>query len=120
MSERRRVLAVDDEHMIAYLVKATLEDAGYQVRTARDGLEALEALAEESFDLLITDIMMPHLDGWELCKKLHSDEQLAKIPVVVMSAARDLREPDGCRTAAKLPKPFDIDALVRVVRQLLE
>ena len=63
-----RILLVDDEEAILKLLRFPLEKEGYQVVTARDGDEALETFARESFDVVILDIMLPHVDGMEVCR----------------------------------------------------
>ncbi len=116
----RTVLLVDDEASILHLVRLVLEDEGDQVVTASDGREGWELLsaAEVTPDLVVTDLMMPHLDGWELCRRMQADGRLDKVPIIVMSAvARPSAE--ECRLVAALNKPFDVDALVREVERAL-
>ena len=109
-----RVLVVDDEAAIRDLVSTMLEDEGYDVRSARNGAEALQLLAEAPPDLLLTDWMMPILDGKGLLEQLRDQRHLDGLAVVVMSAA--LRpEVEAGTIAAFLPKPFDLNLLLDIV-----
>lgn len=114
-----RVLVVDDEQSIAYVARAVLEDEGYEVAIARDGREALDLLEHELVDVIVTDLMMPRLDGWALCRQVQSDPRLQAIPIIVMSAVTDVHMRDGCTFASVLGKPFDIDRLVELVGDVL-
>lgn len=120
MSHARTVLVVDDEAAILHLVRMVLEDEGYEVAAARDGREAWALLTEGGLepDLVVTDLMMPHMDGWEFCRRMQADERLRSIPVVLMSAIAHPSRKD-CNFSAALGKPFEVDALVRVVEQAI-
>src|SRR4026208_337318 len=69
-SAAKKILIVDDEEDIVNLVRLILEDAGYQVTSCTNGVEALERLGKENFDLILLDIMMPMLSGWEVLREL--------------------------------------------------
>ncbi|MGH2784441.1 MAG: response regulator transcription factor [Actinomycetota bacterium] len=117
------VLVVDDDRVIQQLLEVNLELEGYQVvGTASDGREAI-ALAEKlKPDLILLDIMMPKMDGLEVCRHLKSDPNLAKIPVVLLSARAqdmDIREGLEIGADAYLTKPFDPVELLDVVGRLL-
>jgi two-component system chemotaxis sensor kinase CheA len=91
-SERQReILVADDSVTLRMLVKNILETAGYKVTTAVDGAEALAALRAEDFDLLISDIDMPKLDGIALCSKLRGLAATAELPILLLSS-HDSRE----------------------------
>lgn len=92
---RRTVLVVDDSFTTRTLETIVLEDRGYRVLTARDGLEALERLREEDVDLVVTDIEMPRLDGFGLVERLRADDRTAAVPVVVVTSLE--REEDRRR-----------------------
>lgn len=79
------ILVVDDEKDILELLKYNLEKEGYKVLTAHNGREALKVVRQKP-DLVILDIMMPELDGWEVCKAIRKDPSTAKIPVVFLTA----------------------------------
>jgi two-component system response regulator MprA len=109
---RARVLVVDDDEMIRDLLGYALEDAGYDVRLAADGREALDALAAWHADAIVLDLMMPRLDGWGFCAEQRRRPAIADIPVIVLSAVRDLNARTAdLAAAAVLAKPFELDAL---------
>jgi CheY-like chemotaxis protein len=118
----KRVLVVDDDRVIQQLLEVNLELEGYEVvATAADGKEALEKIAELKPDLVILDIMMPKMDGLEVCRRLRADPELAKIPVILLSARAqdmDIREGLEIGASAYLTKPFDPVELLEVVGRL--
>ena len=81
-----RILLVDDEEAILKLLRFPLEKEGYQVVTARDGDEALETFTREDFDLVILDIMLPHVDGMEVCRRIRAQ---SIVPVIMLTAKSD-------------------------------
>lgn len=110
----KKILVVDDEFELAMSVESILLDEGYEVTRAGDGIEAFEKFKEKDFDLVLSDVMMPRLDGYSLLKKIRSDGK-AKTPVVLMSAAalkKDSEKPDSF-----LKKPFDLDELLGIVNK---
>jgi len=118
----KRVLVVDDDRVIQQLLEVNLELEGYEVvATAADGKEALEKIAELKPDLVILDIMMPKMDGLEVCRRLRADPELAGIPVILLSARAqdmDIREGLEIGASAYLTKPFDPVELLEVVGRL--
>ncbi|MBR1864527.1 MAG: response regulator transcription factor [Ruminococcus sp.] len=78
-----RILAVDDEAKIRMIIKEYAEFEGYEVAEAEDGMEAVEKVKNEDFDIIIMDIMMPRLDGYSACKEI---QKIKKIPVIMLSA----------------------------------
>ena len=109
------VLVVDDEPAICEVVATLLEDEGYVVLHAKDGLEALETINDDEIDLIVSDVVMPRLDGASLVRKLRHRGRL--MPVVLMSAVcADVALP-GVRF---VPKPFEIDRLLGTVASALE
>ena len=119
----KRVLVVDDDRVIQQLLQVNLELEGYDVvATASDGKEALEKIAELKPDLVILDIMMPKMDGLEVCRHLKADASTARIPVILLSARAqdlDIREGLDIGANAYLTKPFDPVELLEVVGRLL-
>jgi two-component system chemotaxis sensor kinase CheA len=83
---RASLLVVDDALTVRELQRAILERAGYLVRTANDGLEALALLAEQRVDLVLTDVEMPNLDGFELTARIRGEPRLANIPVLLITS----------------------------------
>jgi two-component system chemotaxis sensor kinase CheA len=120
---RVRVLVADDSLTSRMLLKNILESAGYLVTTAVDGLDALTTLHNGEFDLLISDVEMPHLDGFELTAKVRADQRLAELPVVLVTAlgSREHQERgvDAGANAYIVKSSFDQVSLLEVVRRLV-
>ncbi len=108
------VLVVDDERDIREAVAEVLKDEGYEVIDARDGEEALSQLRAHHPAVVLLDLMMPGMNGWEFCAARRREPDLSAIPVIVISA---LGQVSGIDAAAFLQKPFELDALVSTVRQ---
>jgi CheY-like chemotaxis protein len=108
------VLVVDDDPDVLTALTDALESENYEVRGARDGIEALEAIGEKRPDLIITDLLMPTMTGFELLAALHDDPQLATIPTLIITAGRS---PEAGTTPGSvvLPKPLDLDRLMRAI-----
>ena len=119
----KRVLVVDDDRVIQQLLEVNLELEGYEVvGSALDGLEALELARKLRPDVILLDIMMPKLDGLEVCRRLKADTKLSKIPVILLSArAQDMDVREGLEIGADayLTKPFDPVELLDVVGRLI-
>jgi CheY-like chemotaxis protein len=115
--DRKTVLLVDDEIAIVSLLQDTLEDAGYAVLTALNGQQALALAWEHAPDLVLTDVMMPRLDGVELARQLRADSRTRHIPILAMSAAQ--HPPKSDAFASILAKPFDLDHVIAQVRHWL-
>jgi CheY-like chemotaxis protein len=109
------LLIVDDEPPILELLQETLEDAGYTVLTANNGREALTIAQRQPLALVLTDIMMPHMDGNLLCQRLRSDPHTQHLPILLMTATRFAMISDAA--TATIAKPFDLDALIALVRR---
>jgi two-component system alkaline phosphatase synthesis response regulator PhoP/two-component system response regulator VicR len=117
------ILVVDDDPHILRIVEINLTQEGHRVRTATDGEAGLAAVAQEPPDLLILDVMMPKLDGFETLKRLKADPAAAQIPVIMLTARaqdEDVFEGYGFGAQWYLTKPFEPGELRRVVRHLLE
>jgi len=84
--DRAHILVVDDDALIREILADQLMEAGYAVSSAEDGEEALAKVSSESPDLILLDVIMPNLDGFEVCRRLKSDEQTILIPVVRLGA----------------------------------
>jgi len=118
-----RILVVDDEPHIRQILKFTLEKAGYQVYTATDGEEALGRATETKPHLVLLDVMMPRMDGYEVCRKMREDFGLSQIPVIMLTAKGDQRDKiAGLEGGANdyLVKPYSNEELLLRVRNVLE
>ena len=115
----KKILLVEDEPAIAALLQDFLEEEGFQVDLAANGREGLNLLPALRPDLVLADVMMPVLDGRQLCNVINSDPSYRKIPVVLMSASREDQCCQGCDCAAFLPKPFALDQVVSTLAEVL-
>lgn len=118
-----KILVVDDERAIVKLIEVNLRLENYEVVTAADGYEALEQLQGVSPDMIILDIMMPRLDGWEVLRQVRENEAYQDIPVVVLTArTHDADIIQGWQLGADeyITKPFSPVALVKMVQMVLE
>ncbi len=114
----RRVLIIDDEEHILTLLEHELGDAGYEVLTARSGEEGLRSVPILRPHLIITDLMMPDVNGYEVVKRLKANEETRSIPVIVLSVL-EASLPDEAVTAdAYLTKPVDIETLLATLARL--
>src|SRR5579859_7849935 len=117
---RMRILLVEDETALATLLKHGLEEQGYAVDVATDGEDALAFTATEPYDLVVLDVMLPDLDGFNVCRRLRSDG--ANMPVLMLTALDSIEDRvAGLDSGADdyLPKPFDPRELLARVRALL-
>lgn len=117
------ILVVDDEPHIVQILKFTLEKAGYQVFTAINGEEGLQQVKDLQPSLVILDVMMPVMDGYEVCRKMRDDFKMNQIPIIMLSAKGDLAERvRGLEGGANdyLIKPYSNDELLLRVSNCLE
>lgn len=117
MADGRTVLLVEDEPSTAEVLAFALEMEGYRVVTASNGREALQSLEQLTPDVVVSDVMMPLMDGRELCRAIQADDALRSVPVVLMSAAHDI-ETAGCAAVDFLRKPVDLRRLLDTVRRV--
>ena len=121
--DERRILVVDDEEHIRRILKFQLEKNGYSVVTAENGEEALNVVRRSMPDLILLDLMMPKIDGFEVCCRLRADFQTSQIPIIMLTAKSDL--PDrikGLQNGANdyLVKPYSNEELLLRVHNVLE
>lgn len=109
----KRILVVDDEIDIAEAIRAVLEIEDYHVDTAGDGTECLQFLQSGTPDLILLDVMMPGLDGFEVLERMHAEGYT--VPVVMMSAVKPDRKPATYPLKAFMKKPFHLDTLLDTV-----
>jgi two-component system alkaline phosphatase synthesis response regulator PhoP len=119
----KKILAVDDERHIVRLVEVNLQRAGYEVVTAFDGREALEKVKSENPDLIVLDVMMPYMDGFEVLKNLKADPVTAEVPVIMLTAkAQDADVFRGWQSGVDcyLTKPFNPMELLTFVKRIFD
>ena len=115
MNLMKKILVVDDEDDILHFLELVLHEKGYEVATALGGQEALTKAELERPDLILLDIMMPQMDGWEVLKLLRVDENTASIPVAMLSARTEARDRvQGLQEGAVdyICKPFSLQELL--------
>lgn len=116
---KTRVLVVDDELINIKLLRANLEARDYEVLAAMDGAEALRIVETELPDLLILDIMMPKMDGFEVCRQLR---EWSQVPIIMLSARSDTKDKIKCLDLGAdgyITKPFDTNELISQVKAVL-
>lgn len=111
-----RILVIEDDAWIAWMIADDLADRGYDVKTARDGAEALRCLKSARPDAMVLDLMMPRMNGWDFVERYQERTGGRVIPIVIVSAAgavpRSLKRRGVCNF---LSKPFDVEELARSV-----
>jgi CheY-like chemotaxis protein len=118
-----RVLVVDDDPQVLRLMRVNLEMEGYDVVSAPDGAEALEAIINERPDVVVCDVMMPGIDGLTVLRNLRSNPRTSKIPFVVVSAKAqrsDVKAALDMGADRYITKPFDPQELLDAVEHLLD
>jgi DNA-binding response OmpR family regulator len=123
MKLNRKVLVADDEELVRASLKSHLTHWGYDVREAADGVQAIEEMATDHFDLVICDGMMPNKTGWDVLREVKSNPRTKDVPVIVMVAKRV--EPDifrGYELGADyyMSKPFTKSQLFSVIQFMLD
>jgi DNA-binding response OmpR family regulator len=116
------ILLVDDEPNIVMSLEFLMRKNGYQVGIARNGTEALAALAETPYDLVLLDVMMPDVDGYQVCRQLRQRPDRAATKVILLSAksqAADVQKGYDAGADLYIPKPFSTRQLMQKVRELL-
>ncbi|MBE9543557.1 MAG: response regulator [Proteobacteria bacterium] len=128
MTEKKRILVVDDEPDFCSIVQGQLEKEGFEVEIAYNGIEGLEKVHANPPDAIVLDVMMPEMDGYEVCKKLKADEKYADIPVVLLTAVAShvtstrYSHQDGMSTEADdyIAKPASAEEIMESIKRLLE
>jgi len=119
----QKILLVDDERDLVFYTKLFLEEQGYEVIEAYDGREALERLDEMRPDLVILDVTMPRLSGWDVLRIMQGEEDKRDIPVLMLTAkAEDTDKARGWQLGVTWyqTKPFELDELAIVIERILE
>jgi DNA-binding response OmpR family regulator len=122
MTERQRILVVDDQPEILEVTTMVLAGAGFDVQTASNGGEALARAADERVDLVLLDINMPGMDGWETLRLLRADEELERLPILMFSVKGEVSDQvQSLKEGATgyVTKPFVADELIDRIRRAL-
>lgn len=124
VSQQARILSIEDDAEMRGLIQLILERSGHHVIGVKRGEAGLELLRSLRPDVLLLDLMLPDIDGWEIYREMKADKDLMSVPVIIISAKSEDRDAaDGYRVAAKdrfLEKPFDVMELIKTVYELLE
>ncbi|MBI3353374.1 MAG: response regulator [Nitrospirae bacterium] len=118
----QKILIADDEEDIRLIIRLALEDKGYTVLAASNGLEALEKAGSEKVDLIILDAAMPKMDGYEACRRLKNNPSTKDIPVIFLTAIdvlKDKKKSYRLGAAAFITKPFEINLLIEEIEGAL-
>lgn len=122
MNAKPKILLVEDEPSIVKMVTKRLEIEGFDVRTATDGQEGLADVHQETPDLIILDLMLPKLNGYEMCTMLKQDTRYQQVPIVIFTAKtqqKDEKMAMECGAEAFIRKPFQAQELLEKIRELL-
>lgn len=115
---RQRILVVEDDDDIRELIAALLSEEGFTVDTARDGRDALRVVAERMPQLIVLDMRMPVMDGWEFAARFHATYG-SRVPLIVLTAAEDVRKRAlEVSAAAWVSKPFDLGTFMGVIERV--
>jgi twitching motility two-component system response regulator PilG len=119
---KKRVLLIEDEESLLKLETILLTVKGYEVAGVTTGKGAVEKLSEETFDLVLLDIMLPDIDGFEVCRQIREHPRTTKLPVVMLTARKCLEDQErgaACGADAYLTKPFKSAMIIEVIEGLL-
>lgn len=120
---KKRILVVDDERNIVDLLSLILRGDGYEVATALNGVEALKKAQKELPDLVILDVNMPQIDGWNVLSSIRASENTRKLPVLMCTnkdLVSDVERAEMLGATGYIPKPFAVDRVLKKVRQILD
>jgi len=119
-----KILIVDDIEENLYLLESLLKGGGYEVVTAKDGVEALSRLKEESTDMIVSDILMPRMDGFQLCRECKKDENLKKIPFIFYTATYTEKKDEEFALSLGVEKfivkPQEPEVLLKILEEVIE
>lgn len=119
----KKILIIEDELELVSLMRSRLKDHNYEVISAFNGLEGIDLARQEMPDLIILDVMMPKLDGYNVCRMLKFDEKYKKIPIIILTARgseQDRNIARQIRADAFLTKPFRSEILLQEIKKFLD
>ena len=123
MTDKKRILYVEDETEMIELTRIVLEREGFEMLGAVGGAEGIESIKREKPDLVLLDLMMPDVDGWEVYRRMKADKELADIPVIIITArTQSIDKVLGLKVAKVadyITKPFGPGDLVESIRRVL-
>ena len=114
----KRILIVDDDELVLMALNELLRPEGYEIHAVSGGAEALEKLDQDGYDLLMLDVIMPEMDGFELCKKIRTKDNYRETPIIFLTAkSREEDRAMGLEAGANLflSKPISPDKLIEMV-----
>ena len=117
----KKILIVEDEDFVTELLRINLTRRGYEVITAASGEEAVEVLQSVIPDLVLLDIKLPGIDGWEVCNRIKGNPSMNSVQIIVLSAAAqkyDIQQAKACGAVRFISKPFDIVKLLAAIVSL--
>jgi len=119
-----KILVVDDDILVLEALEELLKSSGYEVRVATRGQEALEIVEKEHFDLLILDVVMPKMTGFDVCREVRKrDDEMSTVKIIMLTAKTDARSAEirkECGCDLYLTKPIDPERLKGLIRNTLE
>jgi len=119
---KKRILVVEDEESLLKLESILLTSKGYEVRGVQNGQLALDAIAEEKPDLVLLDIMLPEIDGFEVCRRIKSQEETRHIPVIMLTAKKtreDMARGEKVGADWYITKPFKSAMVIETIQRFL-
>ncbi|MBI4753808.1 response regulator [Candidatus Desantisbacteria bacterium] len=119
----KKILCVDDEPGILKVVEVVFQLEGFEVHTALSGYEMFEKLHSLTPDIILLDVLMPGMDGFEVCQKLKAEKETEQIPVVMFSVRCDIKDVERATQAGAcrhIPKPVGMDNLVQQIKDVLK
>jgi len=123
MSNKKRILCIEDEAEMIELMRLVLEREGFEVTGAMGGEQGLKAMRQEKPDLILLDLMMPGIDGWEVYRQMRADKELTEIPVIIVTAkAQSIDKVLGlqvAKVADYITKPFGPKELIGSIERVL-
>ncbi len=118
----KKILVVDDEVRVLTVIQKRLQSAGYEVITATNGRDGLKLARAENPDLVILDLILPGMGGYEVCSFLKRDKRFSHIPVIILTARsqeKDIEEGNRAGADAYFTKPFNPEELIKKIEELL-
>jgi len=120
--EKNKILVIDDEPQIVRALELLMQREGFEVRSAHDGVEALQAIAESPPDLILLDLMMPRMDGFELCQRIRATAEWKNMIIIILTAkGREIEREKGIALGADhyVTKPFSTREIVQLIKSAL-